>query len=169
MNYLKPEKTITAEEWFQAMEPLMREGYQLKICPKGRSMVPFLCGGRDEAVLSLPDSGYICKKNDIVLYKIVHGIHVLHRICKITKEGIYTLGDGNLGIEGPFQREDFLAVVDYIIRKGKKLSKDDKKYILLVDMWRVIRPFRPLVIRTYSTVRRIEKKLRTKEKVSSQR
>ena len=161
MSYLRPEKKITAEEWFEAMEPLMREGYQLKICPEGRSMVPFLCGGRDEAVLSIPDSNYSYKKNDIVLYKIEKGIHVLHRICRINKDGIYTLGDGNLDVEGPFQREDFLAVVDYIIRKGKKLNKYDKKYIFLVDLWRMIRPFRPFVFKSYTSIRRIEKKLRT--------
>jgi len=162
MSYLSPEKKITAEEWFKAMEPLMREGYQLKICPEGRSMVPFLCGGRDEAVLSIPDDNYSYKKNDIVLYKIEHGIYVLHRICRINKNGIYTLGDGNLGIEGPFKREDFLAIVDYIIRKGKRLSKDDKKYILLVSLWRMIRPFRPLVVKTYASTRRIERKLRNR-------
>jgi hypothetical protein len=166
MSYLGLEKKITAEEWFKAMEPLMLDGYKLKICPEGRSMVPFLCGGRDEAVLSIPDREYSFKRNDIVLYKIENSIHVLHRICKINKEGIYTMGDGNLDVEGPFQREDFLAVVDYIIRKGTKLSKDDKKYMLLVDLWRMIRPFRPLVIKTYVLIRQIEKKLRTNQKTS---
>jgi len=165
MSYLRPEKTISAEEWFEAMEPLMREGYQLKICPEGKSMVPFLCGGRDEAILSIPDNGYSYEKNDIVLYKIENGIHVLHRICRINKDGIYTLGDGNQGIEGPFQREDFLAVVDYIIRKGKILSKENKKYIFLVNLWRMLRPVRPVILKSYSHARRIERAIRNDKKI----
>jgi len=160
MSYLEPEKLIRAEEWFAAIEPLLREGYRFKICPVGKSMVPFLCGGRDEAVLSIPDSEYKYKRNDIVLYKIENGIFVLHRICRISKKGIFTLGDGNTGVEGPLKREEILALVDYIIRKGKTIRKNDRMYILLVNIWRFIRPFRPAVIKMYSAVRRLEKRLK---------
>jgi len=160
MSYLDTERIVPAEAWFEAIKPLLLEGYKFKICPEGRSMIPFLQGGRDEAVLSIPDSGYKFRKNDIVLYKIEQGIHVLHRICRIDKNGIYTLGDGNLGIEGPFKRDDFLAIVDYIIRKGKTIRSDDRRYIFLVSLWRMIRPFRPLVVRLYSRIRRLERKIR---------
>jgi len=160
MSYLEPEKLIRAEEWFAAIEPLLREGYQFKICPAGRSMVPFLCGGRDEAVLSVPDNSYTYKKNDVVLYRIENGKFVLHRICRVNKKGLYTLGDGNIGIEGPLKREEILALVDYIIRKGKKIRKNDRMYIILVSIWRFIRPFRPLVFKVYSAIRRLEKSLK---------
>jgi len=160
MSYLEPEKIIRAEEWFAAIEPLLREGYQFKICPVGKSMVPFLAGGRDEAVLSIPDSEYKYKRNDIVLYKIENGTFVLHRICRVNKKGVFTLGDGNTGVEGPIKREEILALVDYIIRKGKIIRKNDRMYILLVSIWRFIRPFRPVVFKMYSAVRRMESRLK---------
>ena len=146
---------IPASVWIGALLPLMQDGYQLKICPAGRSMIPFLRGGRDEAVLSVPGSGYTFKKNDVVLYQIESGLYVLHRICRITSKGYYTLGDGNTGIEGPFQREDFIAVVEYIIRKGRVILKGDYRYLLLVRLWRLIRPLRPFVIRQHAVLRRI--------------
>jgi len=147
---------IPAEEWFKAIEPLLQDGYQFKICPAGTSMVPFLTGGRDEAVLSIPDDAYKYKRNDIVLYKIENRLFVLHRICRVNKKGIYTLGDGNTGIEGPLKHDEILALVDYIIRKGKTIRSNDRKYIFLVNIWRFIRPFRPLVIKCYTAIRRFE-------------
>jgi len=154
VNYNENEK-IPAAVWFRAILPIMREGYQLKICPAGRSMRPFLRGGRDEAVLSVPGSGRQLKKNDIVLYSIETGIYVLHRICRINRDGIYTMGDGNRNIEGPLQREEILAVTEYIIRKGKKISNDDPKYKFLVNLWRILRPFRPAIFRGYSVLKQI--------------
>jgi len=162
VSFLESDNNIPAEIWFQAIEPLLQEGYKFKICPAGRSMVTFLRGGKDEAVLSIPESGYVYTKNDIVLYKLGNGLYVLHRIYSIRKDGIYTLGDGNRGIEGPFHSDEFLAVVDYIVRKGKVLKKEDRKYILLVNIWRMIRPFRPLVMKFYSALRLWEYKLKSR-------
>ena len=159
MNYSKPENLIPAEAWFQAILPLLRDGYKFKICPQGRSMVPFLAGGRDEAVLSVPGDRYTFKVNDVVLIKYENGLHVLHRICRINNSGIYTLGDGNTGEEGPFKREEILAIVDYIIRKGDIIRNDDRKYLFLVNLWRAIRPFRPAVIKGYATIRRLQRKV----------
>jgi len=156
-EFIQTDEKIPATEWFKLIIPIMREGYQLKICPKGRSMIPFLVGGRDEAVLSIPSDDYKFKKNDIVLYKLDDGLHVLHRICRINKKGIYILGDFRASIEGPFKREDIIAVADYIIRKGRKLDDSNRKYILCVKIWRVLRPFRLLIYIMYSAIRRRQK------------
>ena len=160
MEFSEIDDKIPAAIWFEAISPLLREGYRFKISPQGRSMVPFLAGGRDEAVLYAPVDEYVYKKNDIVLFKSSAGIHILHRICRLTNNGIYTLGDGNVTSEGPFRREEILAVADYIVRKGKILRNDDWKYAFLVNVWRVIRPFRPVVIKGYSMMRRLEGKVR---------
>ena len=159
MEFIQTDEKIPATEWFKLIIPIMREGYQLKICPKGRSMIPFLVGGRDEAVLSVPGDDYKFKKNDIVLYKLDDGLHVLHRICRINKKGIYILGDFRASIEGPFRREDIIAVADYIIRKGKRLDNSNRKYILCVKVWRLLRPFRLLIYILYSAVRSRQKSL----------
>ena len=155
MEFLNYDKKIPVSEWFKVILPLMREGYQLKICPSGRSMAPFLVGGRDEAVLSVPSGDRAFKKNDIVLFEYEDGTHVLHRICRIEGDGIYTLGDGNTGEEGPIQSGDVLAVADYIIRKGKIIRSNGRLYLLLVGIWRLIRPLRPFVLAWYYAMRRM--------------
>ena len=160
VNSMNAEDKIPAETWFQAITPLLHDGHQFRICPQGQSMVPFLRGGRDEAVLSAPDERYQFKKNDIVLFKTSNGLHKLHRICHINKQGIYTLGDGNTLSEGPIQRDDVLAVADYIIRKGRIINNDNRRYLFLISIWRLIRPLRPFILRGYSTIKRLEYRLK---------
>lgn len=156
MKFSSVENLVPAEVWFKAIEPLLIEGYQLKICPEGRSMVPFLTGNRDYAVLSIADGKYKFKRNDIVLYKIESGIYVLHRVYRINKNGIYILGDACIDIEGPFQRHDILASADYIIRKGRIIDRENRLYLLLVNMWTLARPIRHSVIRCYFALKRIK-------------
>jgi hypothetical protein len=150
MEFINDDGKIPVSEWFKLIIPIMCDGYQLKICPQGGSMIPFLVGGRDEAVLSIPSDDFKFKVNDIVLYQIEGGIHVLHRICRICGEDIYTLGDAQLEIEGPMRREDIIAVADYIIRKGKKITRANIRYSILATIWRWIRPFRRRIMNTYT-------------------
>ena len=152
MEFVNNDGKIPAAEWFEALLPLMDAGYSLKICPAGVSMVPFLRGGRDEAVLSVPGEGYVIKKNDIVLYRIENGAYVLHRVCRVGNGRIYALGDGNVFIEGPICRAEIIAVADYIIRKGRMIRNDCRAYILLVNIWRLLRPLRPFLIKGYSII-----------------
>jgi hypothetical protein len=140
---------IPATVWFKAIAPLLQEGHQFKIQPQGRSMVPFLTGGRDYAVLSAADRSYRFGKNDVVLYAEEGGTHVLHRDCHVNEEGVYTLGDALTTVEGPFRREEILASADYIIRKDKRIDRLDRRYIFLVTIWRMLRPLRPSIIEGY--------------------
>jgi hypothetical protein len=150
MGFINHDEKMPVAEWFKLIVPIMLEGYELKICPEGGSMIPFLVGGRDEAVLSIPGDDFVFRVNDIVLYQIDGGIHVLHRICRIAPEGIYTLGDAQLEIEGPMQREDIIAVADYIIRKGKKITRANLRFNILATIWRWLRPFRRHIMDTYT-------------------
>lgn len=135
------ETTISAAEWTAVLLPLLESGHKLKIEPQGRSMAPFLLGGRDEVILG-PVNGRKLKRRDIVLYPVEGGIHVLHRIHHINASGVYTLGDAHTVIEGPYSPESMLAVADAIIRKGKTVSCSGRGYNLLAETWLRMRPFR---------------------------
>ena len=147
-------EVVPASVWFQAMIPLLKEGHQLKIRPEGRSMAPFLRGGRDYAVLSVADEAYRFGKNDVVLYANESWKYVLHRVCHVCDDGIFTLGDALTEVEGPFQRSEILASADYIIRKGRRIDRLDRRYLLLVSIWRFLRPLRPLIINGYSRLKK---------------
>lgn len=144
---------IAAGEWMAVLLPLLQNGHTLRITPSGTSMIPFLTGGRDEAILAPVTEVEKLKRRDIVLYALPDGVHVLHRIHHITEEGIYTLGDFQTQIEGPYPPAWMLAIAKTIVRKGKTISCDDKIYNLLVELWLWLRPFRQIIVRSWQKIK----------------
>lgn len=81
----------------------------IKIKPKGYSMYPLFVPGRDYAVITHIEPDKL-KKGDVVLYRRHDntGILVLHRICRIDKNGFYMVGDNQSEIEGPLEKNVFM-------------------------------------------------------------
>ena len=82
----------------------------VRIKPSGYSMYPVIVPGRDYVYIDKADFSSL-KKGDVVLYRDSGkgSIYVLHRICKITVDGIYTVGDNQSKMEGPFTREQVIG------------------------------------------------------------
>ena len=139
---------IPASVWMEAIKPLFREGYALKICPSGRSMIPFIRGGRDEVLLRSAINARL-KRGDIVLYTRTDGIHVLHRVHHIHGELFYLLGDAQTQVEGPLKRSSIQAVAASITRKGREIKCDNRLYRMFSSIWLTLRPFRPLILNLY--------------------
>ena len=72
--------------------PELLENHTIQVQPQGYSMYPLFVPGRDSAVIEKADCDRL-KKGDVILYRRENGILVLHRICRITKDGFYTVGD----------------------------------------------------------------------------
>ena len=66
------------------IEQLLKNGSAVKLKPQGYSMYPLFLPGRDEAVIEhcVPSELH---RGDVILYRRVQGILVLHRICRITR------------------------------------------------------------------------------------
>ena len=62
------------------IEQLLKNGSAVKLKPQGYSMYPLFLPGRDEAVIEhcVPSELH---RGDVILYRRVQGILVLHRIC----------------------------------------------------------------------------------------
>lgn len=84
--------TADTSQYKYDIEQLLATGHPIRIKPQGYSMYPLFIPGRDEAVIEpvTPDKLH---RNDVALYRRDRGILVLHRICRITKEGFYLVGD----------------------------------------------------------------------------
>lgn len=65
------------------IEQLLKNDSAVKLKPQGYSMYPLFLPGRDEAVIEhcVPSELH---RGDVILYRRVQGILVLHRICRIT-------------------------------------------------------------------------------------
>lgn len=109
----------------------------------GVSMLPLLKQGRDLFTLE-KKSEQRCKKYDVVLYRRKQR-YILHRIIKVREEDYVILGDNCVNKEFGIRDEDILAVMTSFVRKGKKISCDNKAYKLYSQMIVAVYPLRRCV------------------------
>ena len=82
------------------IEQLLKNGSAVKLKPQGYSMYPLFLPGRDEAVIEhcVPSELH---RGDVILYRRVQGILVLHRICRARGGQFWFVGDAQDVREGP--------------------------------------------------------------------
>lgn len=126
---------------------LLEEGKTVQIKPQGYSMYPMFLPGRDSAILTKAN---LCRlrRGDVVLFRRRDTqTLVLHRIWKITKEGIFLIGDNQTHLEGPLKVDQIIGVLVAFLRKNKKISVHNPIYQLLSRGWLILLPFRNTINR----------------------
>lgn len=136
------------------IERLLEQGQSIQIQPQGYSMYPMFVPGRDAAVIERAESTGL-KRGDVVLYRRESGILVLHRICRIRKDGFYMVGDNQSEVEGPLRALQIKGILTGFIRKGKYTSVRNPVYRLASRLWLFLRPVRPALSRVAATVKRM--------------
>ena len=82
---------------------LVEEGHDVTLPAKGKSMLPFIVGGKESILLVKPDKISV---GDVVLAWVDDYRYVVHRIISIKGDSITLMGDGNLaGIEHCFFKD----------------------------------------------------------------
>ena len=116
------------------IEQLLKNGSAVKLKPQGYSMYPLFLPGRDEAVIEhcVPSELH---RGDVILYRRVQGILVLHRICRITRDGFYLVGDNQTEVEGPLSPEQIHGKLTGVVRNGKSFSVSHPIYRMLSSIW----------------------------------
>lgn len=133
----------TSSNYQYDLEQLLANGYSIRIHPQGFSMYPLFIPGRDEAVIE-PVNIQTLRRNDVVLYRRDSGILVLHRICKITSEGIWLVGDNQTEIEGPLRTDQIKGHLCIAVRNGREIPVNTPTYRFLTSFWLFLRPIRPV-------------------------
>lgn len=136
------------------LEQLLKDGNIIRIHPQGYSMYPMFLPGRDEALIESVCASS-CKKNDVVLYRRDSGILVLHRICHITDDGFYLVGDNQWEVEGPLRPSQIIGRLIAFVRGGKEISVRQPFYRFLSSLWLFLLPVRPLGFRLSAFLRTI--------------
>lgn len=134
------------------LEQLLQNGCILRLKPQGYSMYPLFVPGRDEALIEqVPISSF--KKGDVALYRRTEGILVLHRICRISSEGFYMVGDNQSDVEGPLSAEQIKGKLVGVIRNGHSISVTHPCYRFLSGLWLWMLPLRPYCFRFTKCIR----------------
>lgn len=72
---------------------LLNDGYSVTLPVAGRSMLPFIIGGKESVILAKPEN---LKRGIIALAWVEQRRYVLHRIERIEGDKVTLMGDGNL-------------------------------------------------------------------------
>ena len=123
--------------------PLIREalaaGKSVTFSPRGTSMLPMLCQGRDSVTLSpLPEK---LEKYDLVLYRRENGQYVLHRIVK-TGQTFTCMGDNQFEEETGLRHDQMIGLVTAFYRGNRRITVTDPIYWIYCRIWQYSRPAR---------------------------
>lgn len=110
----------------------------------GDSMMPIIRQNRDLLIIEKVNGRL--KKYDVPLYKRDSGQYVLHRILKVRKNDYVMCGDNRWQKEYGIADRHIIGVLTGIVRGGKTISMNDKKYRLYVHLWCDFFPIRALIL-----------------------
>lgn len=126
------ERHIKLDDVITLIREQLAAGQSVTFSPRGTSMLPFLCEGRDTVTLSSPPEKL--KKYDVALYQRKNGQYVLHRVVGV--KGKYTfLGDNQFALEKGIDESQIIAVCSSFVRKGKNISADSAKWRIWAMLW----------------------------------
>lgn len=117
---------------------LLAEGHDVKMVPKGVSMLPFIRGDEDSVVLRKKN---IVRVGDIVLARF-DGKYVMHRVVAVEGKSVTLMGDGNLqGVERGDVSQVCGTVVEIVSQKGRHRKPTKGK------LWRRLLPVRRYLLK----------------------
>ena len=134
---------------------LVGEGISVTFPVKGRSMLPFIVGGRDSVILEKPTE---IRKGDVVLAYVESENredrrYVVHRIISLDGDRVTLMGDGNLALHEYCNRGDVCAKVSLVVKpNGKKRSLDSFLFRFFAKVWFALLPFRRYLLWIYNKV-----------------
>lgn len=141
---------------------LVKEGVSVTFPVNGRSMLPFIVGGRDKVILEKPES---LRCGDVVLAQVVPGDcehldsaekhYVVHRIVSLDGEHVTLMGDGNLALREHCDCTDVCAKVIYVVKpNGKKCSMSAWRFRIAAKIWYILLPIRRYLLWIYRKVQK---------------
>lgn len=138
-------RSLAPEELMEDLLALLEQTEPVPLVISGSSMEPFLTHGRDTVFLSRIKTPL--KQGDMVLYRRASGQYILHRVYAVNHDTLTMIGDGQVGLEPGIRREQALAVVSAVRRKGKLLEPGSFLWDFYEKAWiRTIR-LRPYLLR----------------------
>ena len=132
---------------------LVNEGVEVTFPVNGRSMRPFIEGGRDSVVLVKPGE---VKRLDVVLARTDDGRHVVHRVLSVDGGRVTLMGDGNLCGRETCGVDGVLAKVTHVVRPGgKRIPLEMPRMRVAAKLWVALLPFRRILLKLYRVCHRI--------------
>jgi signal peptidase I len=132
---------------------LVDDGVSVTFPVAGRSMLPFIVGGRESVVLVKPEA---VKVGDIVLAFVDGSRYVVHRVIRIEGDAVTVMGDGNLvGVER-CKVADVKAIATHAVNaRGKRRSFGNPLRRAAAWVWVRLRPVRKWLLLAYRVYEKV--------------
>jgi len=124
---------IRIEDYEELIRAVLDSGGEFRIYPHGISMLPLLRQGRDSVALRTLDRPP--RKFDILFYKRRDGNYILHRIKKVTPDGLIMWGDNHTMLEYGVTEDMIIGYAARIFRDEKELNCDSFSYRVFLWLW----------------------------------
>ena len=129
---------------------LVREGVNVTLPVKGRSMLPFIIGGKESVILHRPG---LIDVGDVVLAWVDGNRYVIHRIIRIDGDRITLMGDGNVGVTEHCLLGDIKARVTHVVSADNKERDLHNRWRMhAAKLWYWLRPVRRYLLAIYRRV-----------------
>ena len=139
---------MTDNEIIEEAVRLVREGVNVTLPVKGRSMLPFIIGGKESVILHSP--GGIVDVGDVVLAWVDGNRYVVHRIIKLDYDRVTLMGDGNVAVTEHCRLNDIKARVTHVVdAKDKTHYLYNRWRMLGAKVWYWLRPIRRYLLAIY--------------------
>ena len=135
---------MTDELIIQEAVRLVQDGVSVTFPVKGRSMLPFIFGGRESVILQKPGS---LQRGQVVLAQVGPDRYIVHRIIKLEPDRITLMGDGNICGTESCTPSNVLAIATHVVdEKGKRRTLESKGQMFKARVWFRIRPLRRIIL-----------------------
>lgn len=145
---------MTDEAIIQEAIKLVNEGLSVTFPVRGRSMLPFIIGGRESVILEHPLS---VKVGDVVLAWVEGSRYVVHRVISIQGNRLTLMGDGNIAGTERCLKDDVKALATHVVNaKGQLHPLDSPWRKRWARLWFALRPVRRYLLYIYRKVKGIK-------------
>mgnify|MGYP003440439534 FL=1 len=135
---------MTDEQIIQEAVRLVQDGVSVTFPVKGRSMLPFITGGRESVILQKSGS---LQRGQVVLAQVGSDRYVVHRIIKVEPDRITLMGDGNIRGTESCTPANVLAIATHVVdENGRRRPLDTRGQLLKAQLWYGIRPLRRIIL-----------------------
>ena len=129
---------------------LVREGISVTFPVKGRSMLPFIIGGKESVILRAPGAIDV---GDVALAWVDGSRYVVHRVIRIDGDRITLMGDGNVVVTEHCLIGDIKARVTHVVSADNKEHDLHNRWrMLAARLWYWLRPVRRYLLAIYRRV-----------------
>lgn len=124
---------IYISEYDGLIREVLASGGEFRLYPHGTSMLPLLRQGIDSVALRTLDRPP--KKYDILFYRRADGSYILHRVKKVTDNGLVMWGDNHTMLEYGVTEDMTIGYAARIFRGEIELDCHSFRYRMYLWMW----------------------------------